>query len=498
MNKLIFSMALFACQMGVKAQDLSGVGMDACRNVVYNLTYDKFMCQVDAFTNTYHQILPCTALFPNDNGFRFVDPVSFAMYGEGTEGARQMQMWEMHIDESKAYSKKLYADVYGCTLQDDGSIVQDGEHVATVSGGTDNSVIRSRMQYLFDNSMVTESYKPGKRYYKTRGNNFVRIEDGGMTVSGPWQDALGKSIAVKSEEMFRDACPVKELDEPICPTYKNVATTLSEHAEFSEFFGLLKACALSVANNKDRWRSADQKYGNMFVLKNRGAVGAEDITQQTKAVYLLGDYNYTLYVPTNEAMQQAYAMGLPTLKDLEEAEEYDNEKDLDSSVSPDSHAAKILEVMLDFVRYHIQDHAVFVDEGFESGSYRSGKLMHYTNAAGNDAVGVPFPLKVKVSANGLSVTDCRDGYDKGTGWTGNTANVVMTKGLYNLMANEIWISSSTAVRNPYTCNIATAPFVVIHAIDAPLIYSDGKHNGADGTVLPTQFEYHYYNNSSEQ
>ena len=51
---------------------------------------------------------------------------------------------------------------------------------------------------------------------------------------------------------------------------------------------------------------------------------------------------------------------------------------------------------------------------------------------------------------------------------------------------------------PYTCNIATAPFVVVHAIDAPLIYSDGKHPGADGTVLPTQFEYHYYNNSSDQ
>lgn len=498
MNKLIFSMAMFACQMGVKAQDLS-VGMEACIDVAYNLNYNRYMCQyVEGTADTYHQILPCTALFPNDNGFRFVDPVSFAMYGEGTEGARQMQMWEMHIDESKVYSKWLYADVYGCTLQDDGSTVQDGEPVTTVSGGTDNSFIRNRMQYLFLNSMVTESYKPGKRYYKTRGNNFVRIEDGGMTVSGPWQDALGKSIAVKSEVMHRDACPVKELGEPLNFTYKNVATTLSEHAEFSEFLGLLKVCALSRSNYKDRWQAADQRYGNMFVLKNKGAVGAEDITQKTKAVYLLGDYNYTLYVPTNEAMQQAYAMGLPTLKDLEEAEAYDDENDLDASVDTESHAAQILEVMLDFVRYHIQDHAVFVDEGFESGSYRSGKQMHYANAAGNDAVGVPFPLNVKVSANGLSVTDCRNGYDKGSGWTGNTANVVTTKGLYNLMANEIWVASSTRIRNPYTCNIVTAPFVVVHAIDAPLIYSDGKHNGADGTMLPTQFEYHYYNNSSEQ
>lgn len=502
MKKLICSMAMLACQLGMMAQH-EGVtsqdeyiydNMKVCYESVYNLNYDKYMMDIDDSTWEYRQIIPTTVMLPNDKAMlRFVDPVSFVKYNVGGDAEqRYMQVWEMRLNKAQVSRRTLYADVYNCKLLADGTLEKDGEQVATVTGGTDNSILRSRMEYMLNNSFVIESYQPGKKFYKTLGNNYVCIEDnGGLKVSSPWQYAMNRSVSVESELMARSCCPVKELGEPLGPTYKNVAATLSEHAEFSEFLSLLKACALRTSNPKDGWQAADQMNGNMFVLKNKGAVGAEDVSQRQKAVYLLGDIGYTLYVPTNEAMKEAYEMGLPTLDDLEKAAAYDMENDLDAYSDPESHVAQLREVMLNFVRYHIQYKSVFIDKGFESRSYLSGKLAYNKTSAGDYAVGAPYPLKVDVSETGLAVTDCRDGYSQ-DGWSGHTAHVVMKDGLYNLMANELWISSSSEVRNPYTCSLAAAPFVVIHAVDAPLIYADGSHNGPTGGVIPTQFEYHYY------
>ena len=79
-----------------------------------------------------------------------------------------------------------------------------------------------------------------------------------------------------------------------------------------------------------------------------------------KANYLLDGYHYTIYAPTNEAMQQAYAVGLPTPQDLKAAEKADAETEGTKS-------NELREVMLNFVKYHIQDNAIFIDNGFESG-----------------------------------------------------------------------------------------------------------------------------------
>ena len=196
-------------------------------------------------------------------------------------------------------------------------------------------------------------------------------------------------------------------------------------------------------------------------------------------------------------MQKAYALGLPTVSQLEQAENEDGENDIWYD-NPDSKAARIKEVMLNFVKYHIQDDAVFVENGFKSGYYDSGKLSVIKAVVQNEDTGElewngkympgrPYKLYVNVSSSAMTVTDCRNGYDDyGTSLGGVTASVVTTPGLYNLVANEIWVQSKYIVTSPYTCTIASSSFVVIHAVDSPLIYSNGQHGNL------TQFEYQYY------
>jgi hypothetical protein len=217
---------------------------------------------------------------------------------------------------------------------------------------------------------------------------------------------------------------------------------------------------------------------------------------------------------------------------LVEAEMLDDSLDIDAS-SPESNAGKILEVMLDFVKYHIQDNSLYIDEGFQSGEYETGKtemiaaVNVYENLdqieyiEGTDSVrlagnatyklaqkfddgtityytgeytpGRPYKLKVNVSANGMTVTDCRNGYDQQShvALGGNTAKVKMEEGLYNLMAREYWYDGGSKISNPWGAQINNSSAVVIHAIDAPLIFADGSSYDSNGAPVPTQFEYKY-------
>lgn len=495
-------------------------------NAIENLNYDKYL---NSMVSKYIFLLPT-----NNGLLTYIDPVSY--------GQTITNLWEFHLDLSKTAAQQLYADVYECTLNENGTWAKTNDtKVATVTGGTNNAVLKNRMEDLLDNIIVVEPYQQGKKYYKTKGRSFVKIEEQGhdLYVSGSWQ--VERSQPIKAKDVYEmENGKAIALDGVVMGTRKSVASVLRDavvdgETVFSEFYDIVRNCAISTNNAKNSWQAGDQIIGNLFNLKEPGSVGAED-SKSKKATYLLNNYHYTIYAPTNKAMQEAYAAGLPTLDDLEAAEILDDSLGYALTDSA-SHAAKILEVMLDFVKYHIQDNSVYIDEGFASGEYESGKteliasvtveedltkiervsqdvvlisgnkynvsqwyddgsVAYYT---GKYSPGRPYKLQVKVSASGLSVTDCRNGYDRKTHASlgGNTANVIMKPGMYNLMAREYWYSSGSRITTPHNVSINNSSAVVIHGIDAPLIFADGNHYDSNGALVQTQFEYVYKQLSSE-
>lgn len=403
------------------------------------------------------------AVMPSDKALQiYIDPLSYA--------ASTPQIWSFVYDESVMYSRNPVVDVYNYEVGADGQPVTSGTKLMKFTDGISNGFIKNRLQFLLDNSIIMEGYRPDKHYYKTRGNSFVRIEQRGdhYLVSGSQYGIPVKATAQETENGM-----LLVVDDPVLPNRKNVAETLAEHPEFSEFFGILRACgAVNTRNEKDRWSAADQQYGNLFNLKQGGSVGAEEAVSRYKATYLLDGYHYTIYAPTNEAMQQAYAAGLPTLADLDAAYEQDEAASQQGETS--TKADEICEVMLNFVKYHIQDNAVFVDDGFESRRYCTAKnkfveARQYDEESGQMQptgkyiVGRPYSLNVQTSSAGMTVTDCK----------GNTRRVDTNSGLYNLMANEYWMEGNSVYR-PYQTMINNSSFAVIHAIDGPLLYSDNQ------------------------
>lgn len=482
-------------------------------NAIKNMDYGAYL---NSMVSRYTFLLPTNTALTT-----YIDPVSYGLYDN--QGNWTPQVWKFNYDNTKVLAQRITVDVYNCTVDDDGNITIDDSKVAKkLDGGTGNTYIKDRMEDILDNLIITQQYQPGKQYYKTKGNTFVRIAPSGSNynVYASWQQQYDKPIQVLGDSVYSKKNGYTYIvgDMPMGAS-RSVAQTLAVNDNFSEFFWVLQnSGALSTSNSKDKWMAGDQLLGNLFNLKDGGSIGAEGTAPGTKkATYLLNNFHYTLYAPTNEAMEQAYAAGLPGPEDLALAEEYDLSVAEDPEAKADS-AAKVREVLLDFVKYHIQDNAIFVDEGFSSGDYESGKtelnpseniveasseltitlregdkthivvtdkngketvyetrdqgkypnVLTWTNGVitaaqyytGEYSPARPYKLKVNVSAGGMTVTDVE----------GHVRNVSTDDDLHNLMAREYWFDGSTRITTPYTTTLNNSSFVAIQAIDGPLFF----------------------------
>lgn len=494
-------------------------------------------------------------LIPSNEGMAsFIDPLSFGK----TTGP---QMWKFYYEpsEKSGAAGPVKAKVYNCEYVDGEGWKEVGSSIADINKNNDmqyipftssgssvsKTVLRDRLEYILDNAIVIEPYEVGKQFYKTKSNNYVKIEalsGEDVNVSGALQNSEGLPMPSQGTYTMENG-HTYVVNGVVEGTNMSVAKTLAKYAEpedggqeeFSKFFSIMEKCgAFTKSVKREKWTAADQVYGNLTNVKDKDVVGNED-SDKEKYAYMLDNYHYTIYAPTDAAMDEAFAMGLPTVEDYEEAEELDALRKEEDDTYHYTKADSIKEVWLDFVKYHLQSNAIFIDGGSnnKSGTYESGKTemtpaIEVADGVSEDALekneqgkfiavtvkgtryelkngssltkdadgtysgveyytglyspGTPYRLKVNVSASDLTVTDAR----------GNTAHVLTDKGLYNMMATEYWINAySDKELSPYEVQLANYSFAVIHAIDHPLLYSvtsDDKTT-EDGKTVPSQFIY---------
>lgn len=444
------------------------ISFSAIANAVENLDYHAYL---NSMVSEYTFLLPTNEALQS-----YIDPVSYYY--------RNPQMWKFAVDRTKSLSQRLSVSVYNCTIGADGMPVPSTDRAATTLTGATNDRVKNRLEEILDNLIITQRYTPGKQYYRTKGNTFVHITPSsvGYNVEATHQEQYANPIEVIQDSIYtkKNGYTYVVNQVPMGGSH-SVAMSLSQNPEqFSDFLWVLEnSDALNKSNSKDGWLASDQTYGNLLNEKDQGHIGAEDATSKKKVTYLLNNYHYTIYAPTNAAMQQAFAAGLPGPEELAEAERLDEEENLGGTV--ESHVDSLKEVLLDFVKYHIQDNSIFVDAGFASGEYESGKteLIKSTTVDettgettwnGTYSPGRPYKLNVNVSSSGLTVTDKM----------GNVRHVITTPGMYNIMAREYWNKGTSATAQPYTVNLDNSSFAVIHAIDGPLFFD-----------APNQFKYEY-------
>lgn len=270
------------------------------------------------------------------------------------------------------------------------------------------------------------------------------------------------------------------IDRPIQPTMRSVYNHFKANAELSPFYefyelanpdyvsdDLLRACGyykqevldaktgLPTGEFKDM-SSADQQAEKLkfhvFARQNDNVQGTTTYcpANNEQLVRFFNNYNYTIYVPTNEQVTAARAKGLMTWNEIEEwvkgrTNDYENEL----SEADLAKARTMITVLVNFVKYHFQDQSVFVDNITGTQQYQTSCIDNVTNSY--------LSLDVNQSPSTLSVLDR----------SGKTVDVVASEEMRNILARDICYNARAASAS----YIKNSSYVVIHQIDGYLNFN---------------------------
>ena len=443
-------------------------------NAIQNMDYDAYL---NSMVSTYTFVLPT-----NTGLLTYLDPVSFGGVA---------YLWQFYLDDSKASASQICAYVFPvdtATWEVTSTSISSSN---TVTGGVGSSdYIENRFEEILDNIIGVEEATEDHHYILTKGKNYIKWDgtfntEGAMTVAGTMQYERNNPYTVKQIYSMENGKSYV-IDGVISGTRKATSDILAETPEFSDFYELCVAAGLFATTTTDPYYAASQNLGNS-TRGNLVTLGTTDDGDET-TYSLLNAYHYTIYVPTNDAMQIAYAAGLPTISDIEAAEEYDEYMDETYGSDADYVAvdsAEHLRILVqDFVKYHVQTNSLFLDGGFSTGEYESQRTKleqtTYNDAAQDDDGNYymisksPYRIDVlSVDESGMQIEDA----------LGNTINVITSGGLYNIQAREYWLSGLTTASSPYKFTLENSSSVVIHAVDRPLLFSETQFNYIPRTIV---------------
>lgn len=431
-------------------------------------------------SNYYAYLLAMSSRFsffvPRDDNFWYVDPLSFYSITE-TEGSSVVARaynytWDEKTKKPKVSSYKYYYDFTTKT-----GYVGDLVSTETVSEACFGNRLKDMLE---THTIIHEDNRENggfdetetgvecaQHYFITKNGAVIYTENaeqrtGGMIVKGGWELTDGAKRTVIG---FDDKSAQTNgygngfaymIDQPVTPTIESAYSAMYSNPNFSEFFNLCQT-DLEVLNEIKISSTVDQNKYQIFV-DNKGLPCYDRTTGklENKAtnVRFFNNYRYTIYVPTNEAMQEAYAAGLPTWQDLRDYLELDLEDDQKTELTEeqeiyrDSIATTMATAIVNFVKYHFQDNSVYADVSPRNSS-------PYETATIDAETGVYCKVRVASEGNGnLSVTDN----------AGHTRHITADKNI--VIRDYITDGKDKAIDN----KIKSSSSAVIHGIDGVLNY----------------------------
>jgi len=389
----------------------------------------KFYLYLRSMENMYNLIVPVDEAFDN-----YRDPVAWA------KGVTYREIWSFKFVPDK---NMVYADVY--------NVMPTGEKGIKLrqltNSSLDQSIIHNRLNDIIDMHIVV-----GEKV----GNNMSGYIDDGITQYAQTKSGTTLKISGNSGntsftgggDIEQNISPAQIVSNPLTGnkkrydsdngrTYfvdkiiqdpiKSVFTMLGEHSEYTTFFNLLKG--------DDRvftYFETDKDIVPVFNLKKMsGASGLGYVVNS------FNNFRYTVFVPTEQALNTAFA----TDSKLFTWDQIANETDYDLK------KAKTL-YLLKFLKYHFMDNSVYING-------KSVVAMKYETAARDDS-GKFYKLVLNSSGSNLQVK---------SELTSVTANVIKTDGLYNLMTRDYIVDNIDYIKST---KIVSSSRAVIHLIDTAL------------------------------
>lgn len=367
----------------------------------------------------------------------YVDPVSY-----GGSDPRWFEFYynvEKNQVEARSYRyDKNVGGREGCTHN--GLQLLQATAVSDGSGGvtySPNPVVQDRLEDLLNFCIVPRDIaggnyvRDGITYYYTKDDGVLQIRMVGE--QAVLTDQFSGHEVTANDVVEMDNGKYYVVDEMLQPTFRTLMDELDDnlYPGYSEFNKLL------LGADDGLW---DENQG----------LDEDGIT-----IGSFSSYHYTLYIPDNAAMQAAYDRGLPTWDDIENLDNvYANDPDVDV----DSLKTAYSQRLLNFLKYHIQDQAVYIGGEPREGEPCETAAMHLDGPE----EGLSYRLTVTSDASGITVRDNSDWSQDATvaAGEGNAGN-------YNRLVREYTLTGKTA-----NDNINTSSYVVVHRIHQALVYDD--------------------------
>ncbi|MFB6342381.1 hypothetical protein ACE1ET_11670 [Saccharicrinis sp. FJH62] len=402
---------------------------------------NDFRLYLNSLISRYSFFVPTDEYLKN-----YIDPVAFA---KDKKGALQFR-----YDEEE---QTVLATVYAY----DAATNTVGDSIASIE---DPDFISNRLLDMLNTNIVVNGVEDADGYYLTKGGNVIKVEGAGsglnMVVQG------GGDIERNDEVNIVDNFEVENgytyfIDKPIQTPTNSVYKTLSETPEFSAFFELLSGFP--------------ETSNSVFFVKRTNYFGI-DFT-----VKFLNTFNYTIYVPTNDAIAKAIQDSIIQPWDDYVVASGDTIMGINSIEGTADRNAAIVKLER-FLRYHFQDNSVFiggksVDEVYQSSTIKLNGGYSLYNTYKNKY----YKIGVVGDGSYLNLTTESEAA-RGT----VSASVIVQPGLYNLLARDYIFNADPQTLKEVdgtgasgaafsTSQIYTSATAVIHQIDNVLRFETNEN-----------------------
>ena len=471
----VFSPAAYEA---VTAPTLIFENMDIMRTVVNQLRYDYYLLAMDA---NY------TFIVPDDDHLVYYDPL------KATSDEPTAYKFHYDTDMPKANGKlKFWADRYKynpATFEIVDTLTAQDLNVdvnTTYFGGLATFAANrftDIMEYLILVHDDEQGILSGNKYFLTKGYGTVKVDASNpdeIKFYGGEQLERGTHVTVTSTYNQKNGttyCTVPGQENtpgylhtaiPTPPTrsvYDNLKMQAnSEFEKFYEFYnlcypgedyakdnenGLLKKLfeVKTNANSARILRDSAMRYSIFYTNTDVAA----EYTKNTIPFFNI--YHYTVYAPSNDAIKEAYELGLPTWAQVDSV----------ATAGQLAKATSMMKSIINFAKYHFQDNSVYVDNSPVNKGYTSAVIDEKTNRF--------YELKVASEGNTFAVIDD----------FGNARKVIVSgeeNKDWNIMCRDNVYTAGGTGPSAALNNYSSSSYTVLQPIDG-VLYNESMF-GYDG------------------
>lgn len=316
--------------------------------------FEFYKLYLNSLVSRYSLFIPTDEFFDN-----YIDPIA---YGQDVPAALKY----VYYPSTNSVTAMIH--------RYDKATGQIGEEIIdSIRSQAYPEFVKNRLWSILDSHIVVGDISSNKEYYVTKANDIIRITGTGnnMQVRGGYN--IEKNTVVNVEQTFEQANGTTYfINEAIEPALKSVYAELSSNPAFSSFYELLS----NVPETYTPQIFAQQ--GVDFVVKFFNA------------------YRYTIYVPTNEAIDNAISQG--RIKSW-------------ATINATADATlriKYINQMVRFLRYHFQDNAIFfgqpVNDTYQTATIKLDDVVTHWKTAKNKyykvgVVGTSNSLQLRTEKN---------------------------------------------------------------------------------------------------